>query len=298
MPGLADLVAPYEFSPTVAVVCAGATALFVRGWLRLRRRGSAPAAWRVLCFITGVALIYAVLQTWLDYLSQHMFWIHRAQHLVLHHLGPLLVLLALPGPVLRAGLPVRLRRPLAVLPLPRGPMRAICRSLQHPILASVLFAGLVWYWLLPSVHFDAMLSIRQYKAMNWSMAVDGLLFWWLIVEPRRDAPGTPGYGTRVLMLWFVMLPQIAIGAWLSLTPHAIYSVYNVCGRAWPIGPLTDQQIGGLITWIPASMMSMLGALVVLRRWRAEADPQTAATRPSRGDGRAPAMHPLSGTDKG
>lgn len=297
MPGLAELFAPYEFSPTVLAVCGGATALFLRGWLRLRRRGEPPAAWRVLCFLAGVLLIYAVLQTWLDYLSQHMFWIHRAQHLVLHHVGPFLVMLALPQPLLRAGIPSRLRRRLAAAPLPRRPARVVYRVLQHPVAASILFAGLIWYWLIPSVHFDAMLSLRQYKAMNWSMAVDGLLFWWLIVQPRRGVPGAHGYGTRILMLWFVMLPQIAIGARLSLTPEVIYSVYNVCGRAWPIGPLTDQQIGGLITWIPASMMSALGALVVLGRWRGDTREAAAAPLPARASQHA-GLQPLPAARNG
>jgi putative membrane protein len=43
----------------------------------------------------------------------------------------------------------------------------------------------------------------------------------------------------------------------------LYDVYDVCGRAWAIDPLTDQELGGLLTWIPAAMMSVVGSLVVL-----------------------------------
>jgi len=83
------------------------------------------------------------------------------------------------------------------------------------------------------------------------------------------------YGTRIIMLWAIMLPQIAIGAYIALSSTILYTSYSVCGRAWPIAPMTDQDIGGLITWIPAAMMSAVGALVVLRRWRTDSHSERA-----------------------
>jgi putative membrane protein len=60
--------------------------------------------------------------------------------------------------------------------------------------------------------------------------------------------------------------QIIIGAYIALSDQVLYDVYNVCGRAWPISPHTDQVIGGLTTWIPAAMMSVIGILLVIRLW--------------------------------
>jgi putative membrane protein len=45
----------------------------------------------------------------------------------------------------------------------------------------------------------------------------------------------------------------------------VYDVYEVCGRAWPMAPETDQLLGGMLTWIPPAMMSILGILIILRR---------------------------------
>jgi putative membrane protein len=67
----------------------------------------------------------------------------------------------------------------------------------------------------------------------------------------------------------VILPQNAIGGYIAMSDHEIYNVYAICGRLWAISPLTDQRIGGLITWIPAAMMSVLGGIIVLRRWMHE-----------------------------
>lgn len=250
------------------LLCAGSVLLYVRGLRHASGEATSPGFWRIAAFFVGLTSIYAFLQTHLDYLSQHMFWIHRLQHLVLHHAGPFLIALAAPLEIMALGTPRWLRRGLFV-PVFNNPLTLrLYRLLQHPVVAPLLFTGLIGFWLIPSVHFKAMLSLARYDVMNWSMLIDGLLFWWLIVGPEKHTGLKPlGYGTRIIMLWAIMLPQIAIGAYIALSSTILYTSYSVCGRAWPIAPMTDQDIGGLITWIPAAMMSAVGALVVLRRWR-------------------------------
>lgn len=248
--------------------CAASALFYIRGLRRAREKGSSPGFWRSTAFVVGLGTIYAFLQTHLDYLSQHMFWIHRLQHLVLHHTGPFLIALAAPLETMALGTPYWLRHRLFV-PLFHNPLvLRLYRLVQNPIVAPLLFTGLIGFWLIPSIHFKAMLSLQRYDVMNWSMVVDGLLFWWLIVGPeKRTGVRKPlGYGLRMIILWAIMLPQIAIGAHIAMSNTILYTSYSVCGRAWPIAPMTDQNIGGLITWIPAAMMSVVGALVVLRRW--------------------------------
>jgi len=195
-----------------------------------------------------------------------MFWVHRLQHLILHHVAPFLVMLAVPGETLALGLPAPLRERLLRPLLWSAPVRLGYRCVQQPLVASLLFVGLIYFWLIPSVHFDAMLSATRYRIMNWSMVLDGLLFWWLVVSPHRPGAGGLGYGVRIGMLWGVMLPQLALGAYIALHGTVLYDVYAVCGRAWPLSPLVDQEVGGLLTWIPPGMMSAIGMLVVLRMW--------------------------------
>lgn len=262
---------PWEFSPSVLLICAGAAISF---WLGARREHGAgrPVGWaRQSAFYLGLAALYVPLQTQYDYLAQHMFWIHRLQHLLLHHIGPMLVVLAVPWEVMAAGLPTAWQSPLARLWRSR-PVRAVYGSVQQPVVAFVLFIGLIYFWLWPDVHFTAMLNATDYKLMNWSMAIDGLLFWWLMLDPRsREQGAQMNFGPRIPTVLLLALPQILIGAYLSLANDVIYDVYAVCGRLWPISPVTDQQIGGLITWIPASMMSVVAALVLLRRWMVDDD---------------------------
>ncbi len=261
---------PWEFSPAVALFCLLAAGLYLRGWLRCRHSDQPVGYWPLLSYMTGIIIVYLVMQTWFDYLSQHMLWIHRLQHLVLHHLGPFLMMLGAPLKVLPQGVPEKFTA-VILTPLWRSaPVRFLYALLQNVVVAPLLFVGLIYFWLLPDIHFTAMLSASRYQLMNWSMLLDALLFWWLILDPRpRHAAGRLGYGARIVILTLIVPPQILIGAHMALAKESLFSVYNVCGRAWPISPLVDQQIAGLITWIPASMMSVIAVLLLIRRWSTE-----------------------------
>lgn len=264
MHALINYLKPWEFSPTVLASCALPAAVYTRGLVLARRAGETVGYGRPLAFFLGLGLIYAVLQTRVDYLSQHMFWIHRLQHLVLHHVGPVLIVLAAPLAVMERGLPQRLGAAVRTV-WGHGLVRIIYRFVQNPVVAPLLFVGLIYFWLIPAIHFTAMLSADRYRLMNWSMAVDGIFFWWLMLAPREaQGQASVSYLVRILILWAVMILQIIIGSYISLHNSVLYDVYGLCGRAWAIDPLTDQQFGGLLTWIPPAMMSVTGILIVVR----------------------------------
>ncbi|MGD2129287.1 MAG: cytochrome c oxidase assembly protein [Lysobacterales bacterium] len=256
--------APYQFSPVIVAGSLLLVVLYVRGLREARRAGQTVGLGRRISFLSGLLLCYAVMHTRLDYYAQYLFFMHRLQHLVLHHAGPFLIALSAPWAVLGRGLPARLRdrwlRPL----WQHTAVQHVYRFLQHPVIAPILFVGLIYFWLTPAIHFDAMLSLPLYHLMNWSMLIDGLLFWWLMLNPKTTGASVVlGLGLRIVILFLIMLPQIALGAYIALSDRDLYDVYDVCGRAWPIDPRTDQQIGGLLTWIPAAMMSVLGILRVI-----------------------------------
>lgn len=258
--------APWEFSVTVFILAFASVLLYARGWRRLPPGGKNYPG-RQIAFFSGCVLIYFVMQTRFDYLSQHMFFVHRLQHLVLHHLGPFLIAISRPQAVLLSALPAafveRILLPFWRYPAVRLPYRAI----QNPVMAPLLFIGLIFFWLIPDVHFDAMLNSTLYSAMNWSMLVEGLLFWFLMLDPRRPQEGAlTSYGARMVIQWIAMVPQIVLGAYIALSDKHLYDIYSVCGRAWDMNPGTDQTIGGLITWIPASMMHVVGFLFILGLW--------------------------------
>lgn len=248
---------PWDFSWPVFLVTALALGWFVLGLANLPS-DLRPAPWRRASFVLGVLATYAVLQTHVDYYAQHMFFVHRAQHFVLHHVGAFLIALGMPGQAIWKGMPRFLKPVLA-----SKPVRGAVDIIQHPAVAPVLFVGLIYLWLIPDFHTRVMLDSRLYNLMNISMAVDGIFFWSLILDSRPRPPARLGFGLRALLVIAVEPFQMALGAILSLSGTDYYPVYRICGRFWDIPALSDQHYGGLIIWLPSTMTSLAGMICVL-----------------------------------
>jgi putative membrane protein len=254
--------APWDFS-FVEFLC-GWLALFwyLRG-LSLTPAAERPGRARQIAFFTGVLIIYAVLETRYEYLAEHQFFFNRIQHVVMHHVGPFLLALAWPGDTLMRGMPAWCRRVVE-----NRILAGIVYVLQQPALAVILFSGSFFFWLIPAVHFRAMIDPHLFALMNWTMVADGILFWCLVLDPRPKPPARASFGTRGALSMVVMFPQIIGGALITFLPTDLYSFYDLCGRIYPeMGAHYDQAIGGLITWIPPAMMSVLALVLVLNMLR-------------------------------
>ena len=249
---------PWDFSWLEYLATVLAVVWFFRGLALTPAQTRLPAGRRI-AFLLGMAALYGVTQTRFDYMAQHMFFVNRIQHIVMHHIGPFLIALGCAGGPISRGMPRWLRQ-LVIRP----PVQSAICVLQQPFLAAFLFVGLFYFWLIPSIHFRAMIDHRLYAVMNWSMVLDGILFWSLVLDPRPKPLARISFGARIALAVAVMFPQIILGALITFATRDLYPYYDLCGRLFPsIGALEDQLIGGLVIWIPPSMMSVIGALLVL-----------------------------------
>jgi putative membrane protein len=248
---------PWEFSWPEYLATVLTLGWFARGLYRLPP-SQHPPLWRSICFVAGMASFWIVLQTRIDYYAQHMFFVHRAAHFVLHHLGAFAIALGMSGPVLFAGMPDFLKPVIA-----SRPVQATLAFLQHPVVAPFLFVGLLYFWLIPQIHTRVMLDANLYELMNWTMAVNGVMFWSLILDSRSHPPARLSHLMRGLLILVIELPQMLLGAILSLSAHDIYPVYTICGRVLDMTALNDQHYGGLIIWLPGTLTSFAAMIVVL-----------------------------------
>jgi putative membrane protein len=258
---------PWEFSWPIYLATGLTLAWFVRG-LKVLPRAQHPPLWRLICFVAGVASFWIVLQTRIDYYAQHMFFVHRAAHFVLHHAGAFLIAMGMSGRVLFAGLPAFLK-PVVL----SRPVRHTLDVLQHPVMAPFLFVGLLYFWLIPAIHTRVMLDANIYEIMNWTMAVNGVMFWALILDSRAKPPARLSHLMRALLILVIELPQMVLGAILSLTERDIYPVYTICGRVLDMTALNDQHYGGLIIWLPGTLTSFAAMIVVLVTMRLNEEKQ-------------------------
>lgn len=248
---------PWEFSWPVFTVTFVVLFWFVRGLARLPAKEH-PATWRIACFLLGVFANYAVLQTRFDYFAQHMFFIHRLAHFVLHHLAPFLIAMGASGGIMRAGLPEFLK---PVIDAP--PFKSLLDYVQHPAIAPVLFVGTIFFWLIPSIHTRAMLDSNLHDAMDWTVALNGVFFWSLVLDARPEPPARLTYGLRMWLIVLVQLPQIALGVGIFLSRADLYPSYAICGRLLAMTALDDQRFGALVITLPTTLMSLIALLVVL-----------------------------------
>lgn len=273
---------PWEFSPTLIVCFLLSAFLFVRGCRNKRINVS-----RQLLFWSGWLLLYLSMHTHVDYYAERVFFIHRAQHLVLHHLAPLLIMLSYPGQVMRAGMTRGMR-----LGLQRFNQTAFGQTLiywlTHKLFIPFLFVFLVIVWLFPTIQFYSMLNVNIYRFMNWSVVVSGLLYWNLILDRRPYHPPQLSAKTSLGRWWqkrtlsgggavmsplervmspvLTMAPQIVAGAIIAFSSTDLYPLFEICGRALPITAAQDQGWGGLIMWVPAGAVETFGILVAAMTW--------------------------------
>jgi putative membrane protein len=233
---------PWEFSWPEYLATALTLGWFGRG-LRVLPRDQHLPLWRSLCFVAGV----------------FSFWIvHRAAHFVLHHFGAFFIAMGMSGPVLWAGMPDFLKPVMKA-----RPVQATVSFLQHPVMAPFLFVGLLYFWLIPQIHTRVMLDAHLYELMNWTMAINGVMFWSLILDSRAKPPARLSHLMRAALILVIELPQMVLGSILSLTEHDIYPVYTICGRVLDMTALNDQHYGGLIIWLPGTLTSFAAMIVVL-----------------------------------
>jgi putative membrane protein len=265
-PSLMPVWAPWDFSPAEYLATTLTLFWFFRGLASEPPETRLPA-WRGGSFLIGIVLTYAVLQTRFEYWSQHMFFLNRMQHVVMHHAGPLLIAVGCAGGTIKRGMPALLQRLLEARSIV-----VTLRILQQPVIAALLFVGSFFFWLIPEVHFRAMIDGRLYALMNWTMVLDGILFWSLVLDARPKPPARVSYGTRVALALGVVFPQIILGAVITFSDRDLYPYYDLCGRLFPtVSALNDQHYGGLIIWIPPAMMSMAAILLVLNAVRLNED---------------------------
>ena len=256
----------WSVEPWAAVLMFVSLAAYAAGYVRLRRRGSgrsrAARGWALAAFAGGWAALALALFSPLDTLSDTLFSAHMVQHETMMLIAaPLFVLgrplgvwiWALPhGARLRAGRLVRRRW------FERG-----WRGLSAPLTAWMLHATALWAWHAPMLFEAALRDPLIHTLQHASFLVSALLFWWTVFGDgaRRHASGA-----AMLSLFSTMVHTSALGALISLSPALWYPYYVEPASALGVDPLRDQQLGGLIMWVPGAAAYLVGGLVIAARW--------------------------------
>jgi putative membrane protein len=254
----------WSFEPLVVIGLLVSAALYTVGLKRLwaREVGVGIRRWEAWAFGIGWLTTAVALMSPLHELGGVLFSAHMTQHeLLISVCAPLLVVGRPLIPFLWA-LPQSWRRKLGDWTRSGGVSRT-WRALSLPSVAFCLHAIALWTWHLPGPYQATLRSEVMHTLQHLSFLGTALLFWWTIFKIRGSELG---YGAAVFYLFATALQTGALGALLTFAPHLWYPAYSATTAPWGLTPLEDQQLGGLIMWIPGSIPYLIAGLFMFARW--------------------------------
>jgi putative membrane protein len=269
-----DLWTAWSFEPAVVA------GLVLTGWLYLRGvravwagagRGRGVHVWEAGAFGSGWFLLLLGLVSPLHRLGEVLFSAHMAQHeLLMAAAAPLLVLGRPIVPFLWA-VPIRWRKTAGSWSA-APPVRAAWSAISSPLAAWTLHGIAIWFWHAPPLYQATLGSEIIHTLQHLSFLGTGLLFWWSLFRGREGRLGTP---FAVVYLFTTAVHTSLLGALLTFSSRLWYPLYASSTAAWGLTPLEDQQLAGVIMWVPAGLAYVIATLAIAGSWLREPAPRVA-----------------------
>ncbi|MBV8550544.1 MAG: cytochrome c oxidase assembly protein [Acidobacteriaceae bacterium] len=195
-----------------------------------------------------------------------LFSAHMVQHEILMLLAAPLLVLSRPLVIFLWGMPFQWRRALGRL-AKTAYVRRSWNFFTDPFTAWWIHAAAIWLWHVPFLFELTLRSELAHSSQHLSFFVSALLFWWALFY----AHGRLGYGAAVFYVFTTAVHTSVLGALLTFTPGLWYPAYSKTSPIWGLTPLEDQQIGGLVMWIPAGLVYLTAGLSLFAAWLKESD---------------------------
>jgi len=235
--------------PSVVI---GVLALALAYGLAAMAAGRRPERRTLVAFGAALAVIFLALGP-VDGLADHrLFMAHMGQHMLLSMVMPPLLLLGIPGWMVRPLLQWR-------------PSARLARVLVHPLVAFVLYNGYIAVLHTPPVYELMLRDEAIHITLHIGLMVTGTVMWWPLLSPVPELPRLP-YAGQVLYLFLMLVPMAAVSAPITLASSVIYPWYLEGPHPFGIAPLTDQVWGGLLMWVGGGTYFMAVFSAIFFRW--------------------------------
>jgi putative membrane protein len=252
----------WEPGSIIALVLSGG--LYLTGYWRGMRTVKAWEAW---CFGAGWFALFVALVSPLHPWGQVLFSAHMTQHEILMLVAAPLMVLGRPMVVFLRALPAPLAHELGYLSN-RAWWRAGWRTISNPFVAWLVGAVVLWVWHVPALFDWTLRNEWVHAAQHTSFLLSALLFWWAVIHVKDRVMG---YGAAIIYMFTTALHSGLLGVLLAFSRSVWYPSYLHTTQAWGMTPLEDQQVGGLIMWIPAGIVYIIAGLALAAGWLREAE---------------------------
>jgi putative membrane protein len=265
-----DWLTSWSWDPLVSASLAISAGLYGRGLMRLWRTPAGRRTvrpWQAAAFAAGWLSLVIALISPLDVLSDILFSAHMTQHELLMVIAAPLMVLGRPLIVMLWAFGAGHRQRLTVWT--RTPLVArTWQGVTGPLTVWVLHGLALWIWHLPVLYQAALESDAVHVVQHLSFFITAALFWWALVHGRY---GRIGYGMAVLFVFTTALHSGALGALFTFGSEVMYPLYAERSAAFGVSALEDQQLAGLIMWIPFSLTFLVVGLALFAAWLGESD---------------------------
>lgn len=243
-------------------VLIGITALYSRGWYRLRKAlPKVVSIWRLIAFTGGIVSLWVAAKSPLAALDEELLTAHMVQHLLLMIVAAPLILLGAPSVILLHGIPRHLVRG-TLGPLMRSrPVHFLGGLCTHPVFCLLAASVVVIGWHVPAAFDLALRSHHWHEIEHACFFAGGLLFWWPVIQPWPSVAGLPPWSVP-LYLFLATLPCDALSAFLTFCDRVVYRPYLSSHGAFDLSPLQDQALAGALMWVTVTFAYLIPALVV------------------------------------
>jgi putative membrane protein len=241
--------------------------LYAAGSYRLRARGAVHRGWERAAFAAGWMTMVAAVLPPLDRLAIEQFSAHMVQHELMMLIGAPLMMAGRPLPVWLSGMPSGARRTVASV-LQSTTAGTMWRTATAPLIAWILHGAAIWIWHLPAL-YDAAVANEGIHTLQHTMFVGtSVLFWWGMLYGRY---GRAGYGAAVFYVFTTAVHTGALGAFLTFARAPIYPFYAAPAAAHGVDQLGDQQLAGLLMWVPAGFVLTALGIALFAAWMGESE---------------------------
>lgn len=271
----ARVTAEWTWPPFVVIPLLLAGLIYALGTIKMRRipRNRKALQRSALCFALGWISLVIALDSPLHEIGEQLFWVHMTQHEILMLVSAPLLVLGRPLVPFLWALPSSWRERLANFSRAQT-FRTLWSAVSLPVSGWLLSALALWIWHVPWLFDRTLHSDWVHAAQHTTFLVTALLFWW----PLANRSSILGLGGGLVYVFTTILHTSVLGALLTFAPRAWYSSYLTTAPAWRLTALEDQQLGGLIMWIPAGTLLLIVALVLLVKWIQESQIRWQYTR--------------------
>ena len=251
----------WSADPTALIGIPLAAILYARGLQTLERRRIHNRR-RTASFYIGLIALFIALVSPLDALSDELFLAHMGQHMLLMFFAVPAIQIGAPVIPLMRGIPRPLRKRIAIPVLKSPFVRGVLRNLFRPLIAWPLFIGVILGWHFPVAYEAALSNEAVHLIEHLTFALGAYLWWWNVIDPT-PLRSSLTYLARVPFVFITIVPTFVLGAFLTFAPNAFYPHYELTAPAYGITALEDQEIGGVIMWIPGSFVIAAALLLSL-----------------------------------